>query len=323
MGAGAIGGYLGGKLALAGEEVTLIARGKHLEAIQRNGLVIQEADGSTATVKPARAISDPSAAGVHDVVVLSVKAHSLPAVVPELKALMGPDTAVVTAQNGLPWWYFQNCGGEYEGRRLHSVDPEGVLSGFFDAKTIIGSILYFAAEVVEPGIVKRINGDRVILGELDGSDSERVRALCRTFAKTGLDVAVTRDIRKEIWLKLWGNVAFNPISALTGASVRQLAGYPPMRELIRDVMAECRKVAEQLGVRMDVTEEERIQRAEQMGNHKPSMLQDIEAGRPTEADTMVGAVIELAKLTGVATPRLEAVYVCLKMLDQKSRGVRL
>ena len=317
VGAGAIGGYLGARLALAGEQVTLIARGAHLEAIKRQGLTLQIADGSSEVATPALATDDMSAAGPQDVVIAAVKAHSLPALAPAMRALYGPDTIVVTAQNGIPWWYFRKHGGPYEGRRIEAVDPGGVIAAHTEVERVIGCVVYPAAALAGPGVVRHIEGDRFTLGELDGSKGERIQQLARVLSNAGFRAPIRPRIRSEIWVKLWGNLAFNPISALTRATLSDICRYPPTRALARAMMLEGQAIAERLGIEFAISVDQRIAGAEEIGAHKTSMLQDIEAGRPTEADALVGAVAELGRLTGIPTPNIDAIYASVKLLEQQ------
>src|SRR5262245_34686618 len=316
VGAGATGGFLGARLALAGEQVTLIARGAHLEAIRRSGLALRMADGSAEVVTPALATSDMAEAGPQDVVIATVKAHSLAAVAPAMRALYGPTTMVVTAQNGIPWWYFRKHGGPHEGRRLETVDPGGAIESQIEVDRVIGCVVYPATELVGPGVVQHIEGDRFTLGELDGSKSERLRTLAQALTNAGLKAPIRSRIRSDIWIKLWGNLAFNPISALTRATLVDICRNPLTRDLARGMMAEGQAIAEQLGVEFGISIEQRINGAEQVGAHKTSMLQDIEAGRPTEVDALVGAVAELGRLTHIPTPHIDAVYANVKLLEQ-------
>lgn len=318
VGAGAIGGYLGGKLALAGEQVTLIARGAHLEAIRTNGLTLVDSAGQRAVATPALATSDLREAGVQDVVIIAVKAHQLPAIAPELGALYGPDTAVVTAQNGIPWWYFMRHGGPYDGRRIESVDPQGLLEQHIPADRVIGCVVYPATALLAPGVIRHVEGDRFTLGELDGIKTVRVQQIAKAIAAAGLRAPVRPHIRSEIWLKLWGNLAFNPISAVTRATLIDIIGFAPTRELAHTMMAEGQAVAERLGIRFDITIEQRIAGAAQVGAHKTSMLQDVEAGRATEIDALVGAVAELGRLVGVPTPSINALYASVKLFEQQN-----
>lgn len=315
VGAGAIGGYLGAKLALAGEAVTLIARGSHLKAIQKDGLKLLMADGSVQIVTPSLATSEIQEAGVQDVVILTLKAHSLPAIAPSLPALYDAHTMVVTAQNGVPWWYFRKYGGEYEGTRIQSVDPDGIIEASIGADRAIGCVVYPATEIIEPGVIKHIEGDRFTLGEINGTKTERIQLLAQTLKRAGFKAPIRNQIRTEIWIKLWGNVAFNPISALTGATLEDICRYPLTRELARQMMTETQAIAENLGIKFGITLEQRINGAENVGAHKTSMLQDIEGGRTTEIDAIVGAVAELGKLTQTPTPYIDAIYANVKLLE--------
>ncbi|WP_341530599.1 2-dehydropantoate 2-reductase [Nostoc sp. UHCC 0302] len=315
VGAGAIGGYLGAKLALAGEAVTLIARGSHLQAIQKNGLRLILADGSSQVATPTLATSDIQEVEPQDVVILTVKAHSVAALAPSLSSLYNSHTMVVTAQNGVPWWYFRQHGGEYEGTRIQSVDPDGIIEAHIGAERAIGCVVYPATEIVEPGVIKHIEGDRFTLGEIDGSKSERIQLLAQSLKQAGFKAPIRNQIRTEIWIKLWGNVAFNPISALTGATLERICQYPLTRELARQMMLEAQAIAEKLGIKFGISLEQRINGAENVGAHKTSMLQDIEAGRSTEIDAIVGAVAELGKLTQIPTPHIDAIYASVKLLE--------
>ncbi len=314
VGAGAIGGFMGAKLALAGEEVTLIARGPHLDAIRENGLKLIMDDGTEQVARNCKATSELEEAGPQDVVILAIKAHQIEAVAPRLQALFGPDTVVVTVQNGIPWWYFQKQGGELDGRRLESLDPNGVIAANIEVDRIIGSIPYPAAEKTEPGVIRHVEGNRFPLGELDGSKSDRVKRLSDVFTKAGFKARVLTDIRSQIWLKAWGNLSFNPISALTGATLVQICQFPATRELSATMMREAQEIAHKLGVTFRHTIEQRIAGAEKVGAHKTSMLQDVEAGCSIELEALVGSVIELGRLTDMPTPSIDAVYACVKLL---------
>ncbi|AFZ60931.1 2-dehydropantoate 2-reductase [Anabaena cylindrica FACHB-243] len=315
VGAGAIGGYLGAKLVLSGEEVTLIARGSHLEAIQKNGLKIILADGSSQVANPVLATSDFTAVESQDVVILAIKANSVSAIAPSLHHLYHEQTMVVTAQNGIPWWYFCKHGGEYKGTRLNSLDPDGIIENNIDIDRVIGCVVYPAAEIVEPGVIQHLEGERFTLGEIDGSKTERIQLLAQALKKAGFKAPVRNQIRTEIWIKLWGNIAFNPISALTGATLEAIAQYSHSRELARQMMLEAQTIAEKLGVKFGISLEQRINGAEKVGAHKTSMLQDIEAGRPTEIEAIAGAVVELGKLTQTPTPHIDALYASVKLLE--------
>ncbi len=316
VGAGAIGGLLGVKLALAGEDVTLIARGAHLAAIQQHGLKLIMDDATELLADQVHAVSDMAEAGMQDVVIIAVKAHMLAAVAPAMQVLFEPDTIVVPAQNGIPWWYFQRHGGPLEGRRIEAVDPDGIIEAAIAIERIIGCVVYPAAELVAPGVIRHIEGDRFVLGEPDGTKSKRVQQLARVLNGAGFKAPVRTRIRTDLWVKLWGNLAFNPISALTRATLVEIAQHPLTRHLAHRMMAEGQMVAEQLGINFGISIEQRIRGAEAVGAHKTSMLQDIEAGRATEVDALVGAVAELGRLVGVTTPAIDAVYANVKLLEQ-------
>ncbi|NMG10044.1 2-dehydropantoate 2-reductase [Brasilonema sp. UFV-L1] len=320
VGAGAIGGYLGAKLALSGNEVTLIARGAHLEAIQKNGLKLMMADGKTDIATPSLATSDISQAGIQDVVILAVKTTSVAAIAPSLPSLYKPETMVVTAQNGIPWWYFRKHGGEYEGTQIQSVDPDGTIEAHIGADRVIGCVVYPATEIVEPGVIKHIEGDRFSLGEIDASKTERIQLLAQALKLAGLKAPIRTQIRTDMWVKLWGNLAFNPISALTRATLDHICQYPLTRELARQMMSEAQAIAQKLGIDFGITLEQRIEGAQKVGAHKTSMLQDIEAFRPTEVDAIVGAVAELGRLTQTPTPHIDAIYASVKLLEKTYMG---
>ncbi len=316
VGAGAIGGYLGVKLIQSGNEVTLIARGSHLEAIQNKGLELIEADGTSTVVQPTLATSKIEEVEPQDVVILGVKAIAVATIAPSLTTLYHDRTIVIPAQNGIPWWYFYKHGGEYEGTPIKSVDPDGVIRNYIDLDRLIGCVVYPAAEIVKPGVIRHIEGNRFSLGELDGYKSDRIQLLSQTFKQAGLKSPIVKQIRIDIWVKLWGNLAFNPISALTRATLESICQYPPTRELARQMMLEAQAIAEKLDINFAISLEKRINGAEQVGAHKTSMLQDIEAGRPTEIDAIVGAVAELGKLTQVSTPHIDAIYASVKLLEK-------
>jgi 2-dehydropantoate 2-reductase len=314
VGAGAIGGYLGAKLARAGEDVTFIARNRNLEAIRARGFRLLLEDGSEEHAPTARAVQTMADAGPQDAVLLTVKAHQVGDLLPELRALFGPQTIVVTMINGLPWWYFHRLPGPYEGLGLESVDPGGRIAGEIEPERIVGSVVYPAAELVAPGVVRLIEGNRFSLGELDGSRSERVDALAQAMIRAGFKVPVTRDIRGEIWVKLWGNVSLNPISALTHATLEDICRFPPSRALVAAMMAEAQAVAEKTGVKFRISLDQRIAGAAAVGAHKTSMLQDVEHGRPLELEALVGSVAELGRITGTPTPAIDAIYGAVRLL---------
>lgn len=309
-GAGAIGGYLGAQLALAGEDVTLIARGPHLEAMREHGVRLRIA-GEERVAFPI-CTDDPSEAGVQDFVIVTLKAHSVPAAVDPICALLGPKSAVVTASNGVPWWYFYKLPGSWEDHRLASVDPGGTLWDRIGPERVLGCVAYPAAEVVAPGVVEHQSGHRFVIGEPSNEKSERVRRLGGSLIAAGLRAPV-RDIRQEIWIKLWGNLAFNPISALTLATLDVIAGTPGTRELARNMMLEAQRVAEKLGIRFPIDVDQRIRGAGEVGAHRTSMLQDLERGRPLEIDALVNAVQEMGALVGIATPTIDAVLALVQL----------
>lgn len=314
VGAGAIGGYMAVQLALAGENVTVIARGAHLAAIREHGLRLV-LDGQERVAHLA-ATSDLAEPGPQDVVIAAVKAHALPGLAPQMRALYGPDTIVVPAQNGVPWWYFARHGGPYDGQRVESVDPGGIIAAHTEVERVIGCVVYPAAEIAAPGIIRHIESNRFVLGELDGTKSERVLALSKAFTQAGFKAPVSSRIRTDAWIKLWGNMTFNPISALSRATLGEICQYPPSRALAHATMAEGQAVAQKLGIDFGMAIEQRIAGAEKVGAHKTSMLQDIEQGRATEADALVGAVCELGRLVGVPTPTLDALYSAVKLLER-------
>lgn len=316
VGAGAIGGYLGARLAHAGEDVTFIARNKNLAAIRANGFRLVLEDGSELHAPTAKAVQRMGEAGPQDVVLLTVKAHQVRDLLPELRELFGPETAVVTMINGVPWWYFHKLAGPYEGRALGSVDPDGAIAAHIEPERVIGSVVYPAAELVEPGVVKVIEGNRFTLGEPDGTRSPRIEALSQAMIRAGFKSPVSKDIRGEIWVKLWGNLSFNPISALTHATLEDICRYPLSRELAASMMREAQAVGEKLGVQFKVSLDQRIAGAEAVGAHKTSMLQDVEAGRALELQALVGSVVELARITQTSTPTIDAIYAATSLLGR-------
>jgi 2-dehydropantoate 2-reductase len=316
IGAGAIGGYLGAKLAVAGDEVTFLVRGANLQVIANHGIKLIAADGSEQVARNVRASNDYRAAGVHDVVVLAMKAHQLDAVADDVRHLCGPHTVIVPMQNGLPYWYFHKHGGPFENHWLHSVDPSGRIGRAISPDRVIGCVVYPASELVAPGVVRHIEGDRFPLGELDGSISERAQRVSDAFARAGFKAPVLDNIRAEIWLKLWGNLVFNPVSALTRATLEDIARFEPTRDLAAQMMAEAQAVANKLGITFRVTIDKRIAGAEKVGAHKTSMLQDVEAGREPEVEALVGSVVELARLTHTPTPHIDAVYALTRLLGR-------
>jgi 2-dehydropantoate 2-reductase len=319
VGAGAIGGYLGVRLALTGHEVTLIARGPHLAAIQANGLKLLLEGGSEQVAANVRATDRIEQAGTHDAVILGMKAHAVAPVAPQLHHLCGPHTMIVTTQNGIPWWYFQKNHAnaltrELAGRRLESVDPGGVIAANIAIERVIGCVVYPACEIAAPGVIRHIEGNRFPLAEIDGSESERVKQLAQAFRDAGFKSPVLSDIRSEIWLKLWGNLSFNPISALTHATLVDICQFLPTRDLAAKMMAEAQQIGEKLGIAFKVSLERRIAGAEGVGKHKTSMLQDVESARALEIEALVGSVVELGRLTSTPTPNIEAVYALVSLL---------
>jgi 2-dehydropantoate 2-reductase len=315
FGAGAIGGYMGAKLAQRGDvDVTLIARGPHLAAMQSNGLRLIEDDGSEFVTKP-RLVADSRDAGAQDYVVLAVKAHSISPALDAITPMLGPETAVVTAQNGVPWWYFYGIEGPHAGRRVEAVDPGGRIWSTIGPERVIGCVVYPACEIEAPGVIRHDDAEnRFSLGEPDGSRSERASALAKALIDAGMRAPLRNRIRGEIWVKLWGNVALNPLSALTRATLVQICGEPATRAFARDVMLEVQAVAEALGERMVVDVDARLNGAGEVGEHKTSMLQDLELGRPLEVDAVVSAVVELALVTETKTPYLEALDGMIRLL---------
>jgi 2-dehydropantoate 2-reductase len=316
VGAGSIGGHLAVLLAEAGHTVTVIARGAHLAAIRRSGLRLILDDGSEHLAPNMAATDDVRLAGPQDLVILAVKANQVEALVDDLPTLFHDETVLLPMQNGIPWWYFQRHGGPLEGHCVRTVDPQARIMEAIDPKRIIGCVVYPAAGIIAPGVVKHIEGNRYPLGELDGATTERVTRIAEAFIGAGLKSPVLDNIRAEIWLKLWGNLTFNPISALTHSTLVDLCQYPLTRELASRMMEEAQAVANTLGIQFRVTIDKRIAGAEKVGKHKTSMLQDIETGREPEIDALVGSVIELGRLTGVATPHIDAVYALVKLLNQ-------
>jgi 2-dehydropantoate 2-reductase len=315
-GAGAIGGFMGGRLAEAGHDVTLVTQGDHLDAIRTDGLRIVGAEGVERVVTSADATGDFTLIPPQDVVILGVKAHQIESVAPALPALFHAHTTLVTVQNGIPWWYFQRHGGPLDGRRLGCLDPLGIIERHVPARRVIGCVAYPAVEQVAPGVLRHVEGIRFPVGELDGSHSDRVRAVSELFIDAGFKSPVLADIRAEIWLKAIGALAFNPISALTHAYLAEICRTLETRALALEMMREAERVANGLGITLRLPPERRIAGAEQVGRHKTSMLQDVEAGRALEIDALMTAILELAELTATPTPSIAAVYACVKLLDR-------
>ncbi len=319
-GAGAIGGFIGARLARAGADVVLFARGPHRDAMAARGLRVISPDGDF-EVRP-KVVGDLAAAGSADVVFLGVKAHSLTALAPALRPLFHADTVVVSTQNGIPWWYFQHYGGVLDGLRLERVDPGGVIAASIEPRRVVGSLAYFSTDVVEPGVIHHTEGNRISFGEPDGTRSERVRRIAEALIAAGFRCPVTTRFRHEVWVKLLGNVAFNPISALTGATLAEMVQHPDVAAVIREIMRETEAVAAKLSIELPISIEQRMTGAEKVGAHKTSMLQDLEAGRPMELEAVVGAVVELADRLNVPVPCTRTVYAAAKLLDERRRAAR-
>jgi ketopantoate reductase len=319
VGAGAIGGLIAVRLALAGEDVCVVERGAHLVAIQRNGLKLRWQDGTLYSCHPP-AFEAASKAGEQDLVVLAVKTYDLEIAAQQIRPLLGPHTSVLTVQNGIPWWYFQKEGGRFDGMRLASVDPSGMLSDSIDVNRIIGCVVHPASTLAAPGIVHHIGGSSFPLGELDGRETQRVSLISQIFEKSGLKARVIPDIRAEIWLKALGALSFNPISALCRASMAEIYEFPHTRALAATMMAEAQAIAAALGVALRHTIEKRLEGAGSMGAHKTSMLQDLETGHPLETDALLGAIVEIAQLTGTPSPSIASVYALIKLLENTSQS---
>jgi 2-dehydropantoate 2-reductase len=319
VGAGSIGGYVGVKLALAGEDVTLIARGPNLEAIRARGMRLTMHDGTEYIAPGIAATASLAEAGPQDVVILGMKAHQVAPIADSLHYLLHEDSVIVPMQNGVPWWYFNRHGGEFDGRVVETVDPGGRIGRAIDPRRILGCVVYPACELAAPGVVRHIEGDRFPLGELDGTQTERAQRISTAFVRAGMKAPVLENIRAELWLKLWGNLTFNPISALTHSTLVDICTDPHGRALAAGMMREAEAIANRLGITFRVSLEKRIAGAEKVGKHKTSMLQDIEAGREPEIDALVGAVIELGRLTGTSTPHIDTVHALVKLLARTMR----
>ncbi len=312
VGAGAIGAFVGALLEKTGQQVTLIARGPHMRAMQERGVRVS---GSMGEFESHPAITDdPASAGEVDAVLLALKAHSLTQMAPRLAPLLGPSTAIVSMQNGIPWWYFSRHGGDLEGMRLETVDPGGAISHSIDPLRIVGCVIYCSTIITEPGVIHHIEGARFPIGELDGARSDRCRRISEAFNAAGLKCPVRTNIRHDIWVKLMGNVAFNPISALTRATMAEILECPETRALAKSIMGESELIANKVGVDLGISIDQRMMGAEKVGRHKTSMLQDVEAGRPLELESIVGAVVELGERLGVDIPYTRAVHACAKLL---------
>jgi len=314
VGVGAIGGYVGTRLALAGEDVTFIARGANLDALRTRGIRLQSAAGAEESLPKVVATDDYSGAGAQDIIILAMKAHQVEAVVGEVPKMFAADTIVVPMQNGIPYWYFHRHGGRLAGTRVHSVDPNGLIYDKIPCERVVGCVVYPAAELVLPGVIRHVEGNRFPVGEPDGTISSRVSRLAQCFVKGGMQAPILSDIRAEVWLKLWGNLTFNPISALSRATLAGICQYPPSRAVAVAMMSEAQSVANKLGITFRVPLEKRIAGAEKVGHHKTSMLQDVENARTLEIDALLGSVLELANLTDTPTPHIETVYALTKLL---------
>ena len=321
VGAGAIGGMLSVKLAAAGHEVSVILRGANLSAVQQNGLTLIEENGNRLNIKPAQASSNIASVGKQDVVILGMKAHQVAPIAAQLPALFDTATRVVTMQNGIPWWYFQKTQGPWAGLPVKAVDPTGEALQYIDIDRVIGSVVYPASEVIEPGVIKVIEGNRFTLGELDGSDNDSIRAISDAFKNAGFKAPISSDIRSEIWLKLWGNLSFNPISALTHSTLENICTFGPTRDLAAAMMLEAQSVGQKLGVQFKVSLEKRIAGAQAVGQHKTSMLQDVEMGRPMEIQALIASVIELGQITSIPTPTICAVHALVSLLGKELSAV--
>ena len=324
VGAGAIGGMMAARLARAGHELSVIARGAHLDAIRKNGLKYIEGEEQLVITDLAATAEMTDITG-QDLVLLAVKAHQIEPIADKLMGMLSDTGVVVTLQNGIPWWYFQKLGGEYDGKIVRTVDPDGTIASTVDPNRIIGCIAFPAATIDAPGVIRHIEGHRFPVGELDGSESERVQAICQAFTGAGFKSFVLPDIRSEIWLKLWGNLTFNPISALTHATLVDICQFPQTRALAAQMMTEAQQIAEKLGASFRVTIERRIEGAENVGKHKTSMLQDLEAGKALEIEGMLGVVIELGELTDTPTPAINTIYALVRLLDKNAQelGVKI
>jgi len=321
VGAGAVGGFIGAMLSRAGADVTLLARGAHLRAMSEHGVRIFGSLGEF--VAHPNVTDDPSSIGEVDVVVLTLKAHSLPEISARVAPLIGPSTAIVSAQNGIPWWYFYRHGGDLEGLRLKSVDPDGKLNEHFPPERTIGCVIYCSTVVSEPGVIQHLEGTRFAIGEPDGSRSDRCHMIAEAFISAGLRCPIRGNIRHDIWVKLLGSVAFNPISALTRATLVEIVRCPQTRDLAFQIMTEAERIAERLGLDVAITKEQRLQGAEKVGHHKTSMLQDVEAGRPLEWESIIGVLVELGAKLNLPMPHTIAVAACTKLLSQGLNAQRI
>lgn len=315
-GAGAIGAYIGARMSKAGHNVTLFARGAHLQAMQEGGVEVKSPEGDfVARPMITGSLED---IGTVDIIFLGVKAHGLTALAPQLAPVLGPGTTVVSTQNGIPWWYFEGFGGKWNGARLERVDPGGVIAAAIPARQVVGSIVYFSTEIIAPGVIQHISGNRISLGEPDGSRSDRSHGIAGALISSGLRAPITARLRQEIWVKVLGNASFNPVSALTRATLAQMVGDEGVRSVIRNIMQEVEAVAHKLGMDLPVSIDQRISGADKIGEHKTSMLQDLEAGRPMELEALVGAVVELGEKVGLPMTCTKTVYNCARLLSQST-----
>lgn len=316
VGAGAIGGFMAARLAMAGEAVSVVDQGEHLHALQTGGLRLIEAGGREHVVVPQRACRSASELPTQDVVLLAVKAHVIADVAPTLGPVIGPNTVIVTLQNGIPWWYFQRHAGPWAGHSFERLDPGGIIADNIPVAKLVGCVVYPACSLVAPGLIRHVEGSRFPVGELDGRMSPRLACLADLFQRAGFKAPMLDDIRSEIWLKLWGSLSFNPISALTHATLVDIAQFPASRALVAAMMREAEVVASRLGVSFRVSLEHRIAGAEAVGAHKTSMLQDVEAGGELELEAILGAVAEIGVMTAVPTPSIDAIYGCASLLAE-------
>lgn len=320
FGAGAIGGALGVHLAQGGHAVSLVARGPHLQAIKARGLTLRYKDKADETTVRLPAGEDPAQFGPQDLVVIGVKAHGVPAILPRLQPLLGPDTIVLPALNGIPWWYFQQAGGRYDGRAVHCLDPDGAMLQALDPARVVGCVVYGAGDSPEPGVIRQTSVDQPLtIGEANGAETPRLAALAKALSVPGLKITTDANIRNAIWTKLLGNVAFNPISALARADMQVIAQSQRLNALVRNVMTEAVATGNAHGITFAMTVDQRLAMAGRLGPVKPSMLQDVEQGRPMEVEAIVGAVVELARLENISTPTIDAVYALISGRDATLR----
>ena len=320
VGAGAIGGLLGVRLALSGQQVRVLARGSNLTAIRATGMQLEEPDGTVHVATDLQASDDIASLGPQDLVILALKAQQIAEIAHQLPLLYHDETIVLPLQNGVPWWFFQKFPGPFDGRRLQTLDPDGTLDRHIAGERIIGAITYPAAERDAPGMFRLVEGDRFPVGELDGARSERATRIAQVLTEAGFKSRVLTDIRSHLWVKAWGNLAMNPISALTGTTLAEICQFAPTRALAAQMMQESSEVAAKLGLHLRLSVEQRIEGAEKVGDHKTSMLQDVEAGRELEVDPLIGSFVELGQLTGTAMPATETVYSLVSLLNARLVG---